>query len=210
MMKSLFCHIGKSWNIRNWISIALHLARQCQLSAGWASRSLVLRSTKQCYQVFSNEKFDDDQTFNVWFSVEMDQTQFIWILDFLSVIWRRRSCHCISWKATLTKIFIGMHIILHQGSPQIRSGDVKACKHNVWSNIYAFFLAVFSGMQHILPSFGGLQSSFGAEKLCTGTVQIFISHSGILGRIEDCSLVIKICPSGKIKTFRIQEANFWK
>ena len=30
----------------------------------------------------------------------------------------------------------------------------------LWSNVYAFFLAVFSGMQDILPSFGRLQSSF--------------------------------------------------
>ena len=34
----------------------------------------------------------------------------------------------------------------------------------------------------------------------------------ILGRIEaqDRRLVIKICPSSKLKTFRIQEADFWK
>ena len=134
------------------------------------------------------------------------------MLDFLSVTWHRRSsCHCISWKATETKSFIGMHIILHRRSPQIRSGDVNACKRNVWSNVCAFSLACFSGTQHILPSFGRrLQSSFGAKKSCTDTVQIFILHSCILGRIEDCRLSIKICPSSKVKKFRTQEINFWK
>ena len=41
-----------------------------------------------------------------------------------------------------------------------RSGDVTACKCNVWSNVYASFLAVLLGIQHILPSFGRRRSSF--------------------------------------------------
>ena len=49
-----------------------------------------------------------------------------------------------------------------------------------------------------------------AEGPCTGTVQFFNLHSCILGRIEDSSLIIKICQSSKVKTFRSQGANFWK
>ena len=45
-----------------------------------------------------------------------------------------------------------------------------------------------------------------------GVLDLFrvILHSSILGRIEDSSLVIKICQSSKVKRFCIQEANFWK
>ena len=132
--------------------------------AGWA-KSYEL--TKECYQAFSKEKLVDDQIFNFWFSMKIDQTQFIWMLDFLSVIWHRQSfCHCISWTANETKSFIGKHIILHQDSSQ-------SC------------LAI-------------------SEKPSTGTVQIFFLHSCILGRIEDCCLIIKISQSSKVKTFCIK------
>ena len=39
-----------------------------------------------------------------------------------------------------------------QGSPPIRYGDVRACKRNVLSNVYAFVLAIFSGMYHTFPT----------------------------------------------------------
>ena len=135
------------------------------------------------------------------------------MLDFLSVTWHRRSsCHCISWKATETKSFIGKHIILHQGSPQpalamsqhanVMSGATSM--HPFWRFYWEFNTSfqVLAGADRAL--------SFGAEKPCTGTVQIFISRSCILGRIEDRCLVIKICPSSKVKTFRIHKANFLK
>ena len=73
----------------------------------------------------------DDEIFDFWFSVKIDQTQFIGMLNFLSVTWHKRSsssCHCTSWKANETKSFIGKHIILHQGTWRQSStwpGDVR-------------------------------------------------------------------------------------
>ena len=103
-----------------------------------------------------------------------------------------------------------MNTILDQGSPQLRSDDVRACKRNVENRIYALFLAILSGMQHILLSFGRRLSSFGAAKPCTGTVQIFTSHSCILGIIQDRCLVIKICQLNYVKDFASKRLIFWK
>ena len=74
-----------------------------------------------------------------------------------------------AFERTKPNICIAMHIMISfaQGHSQIRSGDVGACRSNDRSNAQAFFLSVFSGIQHILPRFVGFQSSFGAEKPCT-------------------------------------------
>ena len=65
-------------------------------------------------------------------------------------------------------------------------------------------------MQHIVPSVGRCQRGFDAEKSCTCTVQIFNLYSCVLGRIEDHSLVIRICQWSDVKAFRIKEADFSK
>ena len=83
---------------------------------------------------------------------------------------------------TKPNICIAMHIAVEQGHFQKRSGDVGACKSNDRSNTQAFFLSVFPGIQHILPRFVRFQSSFGAKKTCTCTVQIVIAYSYFLVR----------------------------
>ena len=95
----------------------------------------------------------------------------------------------------------------HRSRPQIRSCYVRVCDLNDWSNAKTFFLAVFLGMQHILPSFGRDQSSFGAKKPLTCIVQIFVSHSWVLGIIKDCHLVVGICLWSKPKKFSILWSN---
>ena len=64
------------------------------------------------------------------------------------------------------------------------SGDLGACKSNDRSNAKAFFLSVFPGIHHILPRFVRFQSSFGAKKSCTCTVQIVIAYSCFLVKRE--------------------------
>ena len=117
--------------------------------------------TKRCNQA-------DDQIFNFWFSVKIDQTQSIGILDFLSVKGHRQSCHCISYQdkksVKLPRQKIGINIILDQGSPidspnpiwQCQSMRTLCLKQRLCIELHSFSsLAVLSEMQHILPSLEG-------------------------------------------------------
>ena len=58
------------------------------------------------------------------------------------------------------KICIDMHTALDQCSSQIMFKDVRACKRHERSSACAFFLAVLSGMQNILPSSLQVQAIF--------------------------------------------------
>ena len=87
---------------------------------------------------------------------------------------------------SLLNMFIAMHIALDRNRPQMLSREVRACGCNDWGNANAFFLPQCcylgnAALQHILPSFGRCQLSFGNEILCMGIVQIFIWHPSILG-----------------------------
>ena len=106
------------------------------------------------------------------------------------------------------------HIALDQNRPQIRSGEVRACKCNDWGNANAFFQN-FSGdflgnVAH--PSkFWQMPIELLRGKamyIHSLAVQIFNSHSCVLGRIKDSRLVIRICPWSNVKTCRIKVANF--
>ena len=115
-------------------------------------------------------------------------------------------------KRTKPNMFTGiaMHTALDVNNPRIRSSEARACKRYDWGNADAFFLAIFSGLQDTLPTFGRCPSSLGAGKPCTCQVQIFNLLSCVLGRIKEGSLIIRICPWIYVKTCCIKEADFSK
>ena len=92
-------------------------------------------------------------------------------------------------KRTKPNMFTGiaMHTALDVNNPRIRSSEARACKRYDWGNADAFFLAIFSGLQDTLPTFGRCPSSLGAGKPCTCQVQIFNLLSCVLGRIKEGS-----------------------
>ena len=69
-----------------------------------------------------------------------------------------------AFERTESNTLIAMHIALNQNRPQIRSGKVRACKRNHRGNTNAFFLVIFSGLQHILASSTSLQVLAGANR----------------------------------------------
>ena len=105
--------------------------------------------------------------------------------------WTRMVKRKPEFERSEANIFIAMHLALDKSSHQILSVDVRACKHNDWTNPEAFFLAGF-WIQHIPPGLSRCQSSFGTNKTYFCMLHIFIPHSCVLDRKrEDSCLVIR-------------------
>ena len=141
------------------------------------------------------------QSFNFWFSVKIDQTQFIGMLDIFQRDGTKTIFLSLYFLESHQDINIGINIILDQGSPQVRSDDVRACKCNVWNNVYS----IWRFSRECNTSF---QVLAGANRAL-----VWKNHVQAPCKFSfstSASWAEKICKSSKVKTFSIQQANFWK